>query len=65
MLLRDGPEAQTHRGAAMRDIEFYAQVLGPVEPWFVEDVELSVENKRIDIFVSHDVKGPKTRNAKF
>jgi len=37
----------------MRDIEFYAQVLGLTDPWYVSDVELSVENKRIDIFVSH------------
>jgi transposase len=37
----------------MRDIEFYAQVLGLVDPWFVEDVDLSVENKRVDITVLH------------
>ena len=37
----------------MRDIEFYAQVLGLVDPWFVEDVDLSVENKRVDIVVAH------------
>ncbi|MGH3183917.1 MAG: transposase family protein, partial [Streptosporangiaceae bacterium] len=37
----------------MRDIEFYAQVLGFVDPWFVEDVELSVKDQRIDIVVSH------------
>src|ERR1039458_908174 len=39
--------------AAVRDIEFYAQVLGLTDPWFVEDVDLSVENKRVDITVSH------------
>ncbi len=37
----------------MRDIEFYAQVLGLVDPWFIEDVDLSVENKRVDIAVAH------------
>lgn len=37
----------------MRDIEFYAQVLGLIDPWFVEDVDLSVENKRVDIAVAH------------
>lgn len=38
---------------AMRDIEFYAQVLGLVDPWFVDDVDLSIENRRVDICVSH------------
>jgi hypothetical protein len=37
----------------MRDIEFYAQVLGLVDPWFVDDVDLSIENRRVDIVVSH------------
>jgi transposase len=37
----------------VRDIEFYAQVLGLTDPWYVEDVDLSVENKRVDITVSH------------
>ncbi len=37
----------------MRDIEFYAQVLGLIDPWFVEDVDLSLENKRVDIAVAH------------
>lgn len=37
----------------MRDIEFYAQVLGLVDPWFVDDVDLSVAERRVDIFVSH------------
>ena len=37
----------------MRDIEFYAQILGLEDPWFVQEVELSVADKRIEIFVSH------------
>jgi transposase len=37
----------------VRDIEFYAQVLGLTDPWYVEDVDLSVENRRVDIAVSH------------
>jgi transposase len=37
----------------VRDIEFYAQVLGLTDPWYVEDVDLSIENKRVDITVSH------------
>ena len=37
----------------MRDIEFYAQVLGLTDPWYVEDGDLSIENKRVDIVVSH------------
>jgi len=37
----------------MRDIEFYVQLLGLSDPWFVDDVDLSVENRRVDITVSH------------
>jgi len=37
----------------MRDIELYAQLLGLVDPWYVEDVELSVKERRVDILVSH------------
>jgi hypothetical protein len=37
----------------MRDIELYAQVLGLSDPWFVTDVELSIEQRRVEVFVSH------------
>ncbi len=37
----------------MRDVEFNSQLLGLVDPWYIEDVELSVTNKRIEIVVSH------------
>jgi transposase len=37
----------------VRDIEFYTQILGLCDPWFVEDVDLQVKDRRIDIFVSH------------
>ena len=37
----------------MRDIELYAQVLGLTDPWFVTDVELSIEERRVEVFVSH------------
>jgi hypothetical protein len=37
----------------VRDIEFYAQILGLEDPWFIEDVELSVEDRRIDITLAH------------
>jgi len=50
--LREDPEP-CRMEAAMRDIEFYAQVLGLVDPWFVDDVDLSIENRRVDIVVSH------------
>ena len=42
----------------MRDIEFYAQVLGLLDPWFVEDVDLSIEeSRRVDIS-ARPLRGP-------
>jgi hypothetical protein len=36
------PPSLVPRRATVRDIEFYAQVLGLADPWFVDDVDLSV-----------------------
>ena len=37
----------------MRDVELYAQVLGLVDPWFVDDVCLSVPERRVDVLAAH------------
>lgn len=37
----------------MRDIELYQQILGLVEPWTVTRVELSVDQRRVDVWVGH------------
>ena len=37
----------------MRDVELYAQLLGLVDPWFVDDVELSVEERRVEVRLAH------------
>lgn len=37
----------------MRDIELYQQMLGLVEPWTVTRVELSVDQRRVDVWVGH------------
>ena len=37
----------------MRDIELYQQILGLEEPWSVEEVELNLDEGRVDIHVAH------------
>lgn len=37
----------------MRDTQLYQQILGLCEPWFVERVELKLDEQRVDIFVDH------------
>jgi hypothetical protein len=40
----------------MRNTQLYQQILGLVEPWFVENVELKLEDGRADVFVDHRAK---------
>jgi transposase len=40
---------RTQEVVAVRDIEFYAQILGLEDPWFVDDVSMSLNDRRIDI----------------
>jgi transposase len=37
----------------MRDTQLYQQILGLAEPWFVERVELKMDELRVDVFVDH------------
>lgn len=37
----------------MRDSDLYAQLLGLIDPWFVDDVDMSVKERRVDVAVSH------------
>lgn len=37
----------------MRETELYRHLLGLVDPWEVEHVELSVEGQRVDVWVEH------------
>jgi transposase len=37
----------------MRDVELYQQILGLEEPWSVRDVELNIDEGRVDIHVEH------------
>jgi transposase len=37
----------------MRDSQLYQQILGLSDPWFVERVELKMDEGRVDIFVDH------------
>ena len=46
----------------MRDVELYEQILGLGEPWKVRDVELNIDEGRVDIHVEH-AEGLKWRCA--
>jgi len=37
----------------MRDTQLYQQILGLAEPWFVDRVDLKMDEQRVDIFVDH------------
>ena len=37
----------------MRDVELYQQIVGLEEPWKVWEVELNIEESRVDIRVEH------------
>lgn len=37
----------------MQETDFYAQILGLGEPWFVADVLLDMEAQQVDVFVEH------------
>jgi hypothetical protein len=37
----------------MRDSQLYQQILGLTDPWFVERVELNMDQSRVDVYVDH------------
>ena len=37
----------------MQETDFYEQILGLAEPWFVADVQLDMEAQQVDVFVEH------------
>ena len=37
----------------MHDTDFYEQILGLSDPWFVADVRLEMEAHQVDVFVEH------------
>jgi transposase len=37
----------------MQETEFYQQILGLKQPWFVAEVKLDTESQQVDIFVQH------------
>ena len=38
----------------MRDIDFYAQILGIGHPWHVDDVKLQTGAGRVDVWIDHE-----------
>ena len=40
----------------MRDKQLYSQILGIKTPWFVADVELSLAEQRVEVFIEHNGK---------
>ena len=40
----------------MRDKQLYAKILGLKKPWSVEDIELSITEKEVKVFIQHDEK---------
>lgn len=40
----------------MKDVDFYGQILGVKNPWFVESVDLDTRTERVDIKLSHKAK---------
>ena len=37
----------------MKDTELYRRLLGLEDPWFVDRVELKMEEERVDVWVKH------------
>ncbi|MFN3327161.1 MAG: transposase family protein [Bryobacteraceae bacterium] len=37
----------------MEDRELYRRILGIEEPWYVESVELRLENKQVHVYLAH------------
>ena len=35
----------------MRDKQLYSQILGIESPWFVSDVELSLQEQKVQVFI--------------
>jgi len=42
------------RIGAMRDRELYERILGIGTPWFVEEVELRLEQGEVHVFLKHE-----------
>ena len=42
----------------MRDKELYSKILGVETPWYVANVELSIADGKVEVFLSTMVKSP-------